>query len=98
MTKRQKTAIEKSRKRLQSALKKSTKLKLLGVIRAALDCPSHFFKPVIKRHKDEIFSYGDHPIVLCSQCVDRMREVLVLENGESCPPAFQYEGWSAVEK
>ena len=95
-------AIEKSRARLRKALKQSTKMDLLGVIRSALDCPSHFRKPIIKgatfkKHKDEIYGYGDNAIVLCGQCVDRMRAALCLEKGESCPPAFQYEGWAAVK-
>ena len=100
-TKERKAMIEKSRQRLQKALKKTTKLELLRVILASLDCPSHFHKPVIKgatfkKHKDEDYSYGDNAIVLCGHCVDRLRAVLCLEPGEPCPSSFQYEGWRAV--
>ena len=109
MTKKEKAErdayIEKSRNRLQKALKQSTKMDLLSLIRSVLDCPGHFYKPTIKnppkasfkKHKDEIYGYGDHPIVACSQCVDRMRKALALEDGEEVPSSFQYEGWKTVE-
>lgn len=104
MTKRQQAHIEKSRKRLRTALKKNTKLNLLAIIRSALDCPGHFYKPIIKnppkasfKKTDPDFSYGDHPIVLCSQCVDRMRDVLCLEEGEEVPTSFDYEGWAVAK-
>ena len=96
--------IAKAEKRYLAALKKSTKAQLLHVILAALDCPGHFYKPTIKnppkatfkKHKDECYGYGANAIVLCGQCVDRMREALCLEKDEPCPSSFQYEGWRAV--
>ena len=97
--------IAKAEKRYQAALKKSSKAELLHCILTALDCPSHFTAPKIKnppkasfKKMDTYFSYGDHPIVLCSQCVDRMREMLCLEKDEPCPSSFQYEGWRAVNE
>lgn len=105
MDAKQKAYIANARKRYRKALGKSTKEEMLVCILAALDCPSHFHKPTIKnppkasfKSNDDYFSYGDHPIVLCSTCVDRMREILCLENGEQCPSSFQYEGWRAQEK
>jgi hypothetical protein len=106
LTKREKADrdafIAKAEKRYQKAMK-HTKAELLHCILTALDCPSHFHKPKIKnppkasfKKTDDYFSYGDHPIVICSQCVDRMREILGLEEGEPCPSSFQYESWRAV--
>lgn len=96
-----KAFIAKSEKRYQLALKKSSKAQLLHLILSALDCPSHFHKPKIKnapkasfKNTDDFLSYGNHPIVLCSQCVDRMREALCLEEGEDCPSS----GWRAEIK
>ena len=95
--------IAKAEKRYRAALKKSTKVDLLHLILSALDCPGHFYKPKIKnppkalfKKTDPYFSYGDHPIVLCSQCVDRMREALCLEKDEQVPSSFHYEGWRVV--
>lgn len=84
-----------------NALKKHTKLEMLEVIFSCLDCPGHFYKPVIKgatfkKHKDEDFSYGDHPIVLCSQCVDRLRSIIGLNPGEPVPSPFDFEGWKSI--
>jgi hypothetical protein len=97
--------IKKAENRYLKAWKKSSKAELLHVILTALDCPSHFMEPKIKnppkasfKKTDDYFSYGDHPIVLCSQCVDRLREVLCLEEGEPVPSSFQYEGWRAVNE
>ena len=94
--------IAKAEKRYLTAWKKSTKAELLHIILSCLDCPSHFTAPKIKnppkasfKKMDTYFSYGDHPIVLCSQCVDRMREILCLEKDEQCPSSFSYEGWRA---
>lgn len=58
--------------------------KLIKVIKAALDCPSHFYKPTIKNppkgsfkpHRDECFTYGKRAIVLCEECVKRMEEAI----------------------
>jgi uncharacterized protein YnzC (UPF0291/DUF896 family) len=97
--------IAKAEKRYLKAWKGSTKVELLHLILSALDCPGHFTAPKIKnppkasfKKMDTYFSYGDHPIVLCSQCVDRMREALCLEKDEPVPSSFQYEGWRAVNE
>jgi hypothetical protein len=84
----------------EKALKKSTKRDLLAVIRAALDCPSHFEKPKIVQ-KDKFFRLGDKAIVICDQCVERMHKSLGLEPDESLPTAFHYDPvgyWKAEEK
>ena len=73
-----------------AALRKSSKVELLEIIRAALDCPSHIDKPTIINN-DKYFTFGDHPMVLCSQCVDRMRSALTLEPGETGPCYFHFE-------
>ena len=88
--------IAKAEKRYLTALKKSTKVELLHLLLSALDCPGHFYKATFKKHKDEVFGYGDNAIVICGLCVDRMRAALCLEPGEPCPSSFQYEGWRAV--
>jgi hypothetical protein len=71
------------------ALKKSTKAELLEVIRASLDCGSHFHKPTIVNN-DKDFAFGDKAIVICDQCVERMREALALDEDESVPTHFQF--------
>ena len=77
--------------------KPAKRKELLSAIRAALDCPSHFGKPTItldKSDKAEGFRYGDTAIVLCSQCVERLRKALGLKDGESVPTDFRYFGGS----
>lgn len=76
-------------KPLKDVVKNTTKVKLLEVIRAALDCPSHFHKPrIIERDKD--FKIGESTIVICGQCVDRMREALGLEKDDPAPCNFAH--------
>ena len=66
-----------------------TNKQLLEVIRAALDCGSHFHAPTIIEN-DEFFKIGEKAIVICDQCVDRMRNALGLTQDESVPTAFQW--------
>ena len=64
---------------------------LREVIRAALDCPSHFHKPDIKagwRDKDITIDFNKS-IVLCDQCVDRLRKALGLKDNEEVPLSHQ---------
>ncbi len=81
-------------KRLKEALKASSKLDLLEVILGTLDCPSHFRKPIIRpatfKTKDEDYSYGKGAIVICGQCVNRMRKALILKAGEPIPTNADY--------
>ena len=81
--------------RQYDALKSSTKVELLEVIRAALDCQSHFHKPTIVNN-DPVVNLGDTAIVICASCVDRMRKVLCLKTGEDVPTYFQFEHWKRV--
>ena len=66
-----------------------TKNQLIETIRAALDCPTHFDKPKIV-DKDPFFKYGNKAIVICDQCVERMRKAIGLEDGESVPSSFKF--------
>ena len=52
-----------------------TKKELRQVIKAALDCQSHFFKPTIINN-DPDFNFGDGSQVICAQCVARMKKIL----------------------
>lgn len=67
-----------------------TNKQLREVIRAALDCPSHFHKPTIINN-DDFFSFGADAIVICDTCVQRMRKSLGLNPNDSVPTAFQLE-------
>jgi hypothetical protein len=69
--------------------KTANEKELLEVIRAALDCRTHFHSPTIVEN-DPDFKIGDKAIVICGQCVDRMREAIGLRPGEECPPHFEY--------
>ena len=71
-----------------SRLHTVTRLELLEIIRAALDCPTHFHKPTIIEN-DPDFHLGDNPLVICSQCVKRMRDALGLKDGEQAPTSYR---------
>lgn len=60
----------------------------LETIRTALDCQSHFHKPTIIEN-DKDFKLGKNPIVICEQCVERMKKALGLEKDEHVPTSFQ---------
>jgi hypothetical protein len=73
-------------------LKKVLKTKpdvLIEAIRAALDCPSHFYKPTIINN-DPDFDISPGAIVICQQCVERLRDAIGLEGNEPVPTNFQY--------
>ena len=72
-----------------AARKIATRRVLVETILAALDCRSHFYEPKII-NTDPDFSFGKDAIVICGQCVDRMREAIGLVPGESVPCHFQY--------
>ncbi len=65
---------------------------LIEVLRTALDCPSHFHKPTIVNN-DDFFHLGENAIVICDQCVERMREAIGLTQTEPVPCSFVY--WQA---
>jgi len=52
-----------------------TTKQLREVIQAALDCQSHFYPPTIIEN-DPDFKLGDKAIVICDQCVERMKKAL----------------------
>ena len=66
-----------------------SKNKLLETIRVALDCQSHFHKPTIINN-DKDFCIGENAIVICDQCVERMRKAIGLKKGEHIPTNFAY--------
>jgi hypothetical protein len=65
-----------------------TNRQLREAIRAALDCCTHFHKPTIVNN-DRDFGFGDHPMVICSQCVDRLRVAIGLKEDEPCPQRYR---------
>lgn len=75
-------------KALSTVYRSCTKTRLLEVILGTLECGDHFHKPTIINN-DPDFSMGN-PIVVCEQCVTRMRDVLGIEKDDSIPCHFQY--------
>jgi len=65
--------------------------KCLETIRAALDCESHFHKPTIINN-DKDFEIGPNAIVICDQCVERMKKALGLAKDDPVPTSFQMWG------
>jgi hypothetical protein len=56
-------------------------LALANVIQSALDCENHFHKPNLKagwRDADNSIDFAKS-IVICEQCVKRMRDILGLQ-------------------
>lgn len=68
-----------------------SRLELLEVIRAALDCPSHFLPPTVINN-DPDFDFGE-PLVVCQRCVERMRAALGLRENEAVPASSELEHW-----
>lgn len=62
---------------------------MIEAIRAALDCYTHFHKPTIINN-DKDFSIGNNALVICDQCVERLRKVIGLQPNEKVPPGFQF--------
>jgi len=63
------------------------------VIRAALDCRSHFGDVKIvqsKEDKRDGFLVGESATVICGLCVDRMWDALGLEKSEHIPQHGEY--------
>lgn len=75
--------------------KVGSKTELIDTIRAALDCGSHFHKPTIINN-DKDFSLGKNPIVICDQCVERMKKVIGVRKGEDNLSHFGY--WELKQK
>ena len=63
---------------------------LCEAIRAALDCPSHF-DTVTVTCEDPLDQIGDKAIVICTQCVDRLREAIGLAEGVEVPQSYEVE-------
>lgn len=66
------------------------KSELVDVIRTALDCHSHFGKIKITQKDPDDFLLGDKAIVICEQCVERMRKAIDLKDGETNLSAYGY--------
>jgi hypothetical protein len=58
--------------------------RLLQILVGVLDCQNHYHRPNLKRAwRDKDFRIDfDKAIVVCEQCVDRMRKALELEDGQ----------------
>jgi hypothetical protein len=83
--------------------KPASQYKLLDVIRAALDCRSHFGDVKIvqsKEDKRDGFLVGESATVICGLCVDRMWEALGLEKSEHIPQHGEYFNllWEAKQR
>jgi hypothetical protein len=75
----------------------STNKQLLQAITGALDCGTHFHE-ILAVNSDSDFSLGNHPQVVCNQCVDRLRELV--DNSKyphypwvDYPPELKFTGW-----
>ncbi len=61
----------------QLAARKDKLSKVKHAILVCFDCASHFHKPTIIEN-DPFFKLGPNPMVICTQCVQRLKEVVEL--------------------